>query len=508
MNLKKILFIFFSIFFILYGNVTLAASCQCTVRNAVVPLACEQKSEDECYAQVDAKKTCALYTDDQCKVLKNVVAPGLLWSERECRDDKPPGIWAPPNQSTTLGPYCFEQQDFDKPFRLSIDILDVNKTGIKNIGQYVNLVYKLVVGLAIFFGIIMLTVAGFRWLTAGGNTGKIGESKKMIFNAIIGLLIAAGAYTILQTINPRLLELHLPLIPKIKTINYLGITTCDGYENLPDCESNPIGLNSGISAVAPVGYSGNGCMWNGSDCVQAGQRADGDLGGNCLKISDQYSCNTPNLKCVATAGFHLCTDGSANSVCGNGQENDGCQPGLTCGKDIKTWWKSGSTSIASICYKLGENQPQGTPCSGAKPKVINGVTINECATGVCEAGHCTIGQCDPNKCPTGQICLFTKTSKFQECGRPTTCYRDSNCPDTYGSDSFCPAELLNQAKTDYQKNYANGAYKISQPQNQSAYSICQYKLSAGAICGFDDECKSGACVNKQIRGTKEQGVCK
>ena len=234
MNLKKILFIFLTLIFISSENVALADSCQCTDRNNAVAGACEQKSETECYSQLNTKKACSFFTDDNCKNIKNIVANGLAWTASECATAK--GDWRPEGDAA-IGPYCYEQQDFSEPYKLNIDILNVNDEagGIKNLGQYINLIYKLVVGLAIFFAIIMTTVAGFKWLTAAGNAGKIGEAKKMIVNAVIGLVIAAGAYTILLTINPRILELHLPLIPKIKTVNYVGVRGCEGYHTLGDC---------------------------------------------------------------------------------------------------------------------------------------------------------------------------------------------------------------------------------------------------------------------------------
>ena len=50
-----------------------------------------------------------------------------------------------------------------------------------------------------FLGIVLLAYllyAGFLWMTAGGETEKVGKAKDMIKNAIIGLIIIVAAFAI------------------------------------------------------------------------------------------------------------------------------------------------------------------------------------------------------------------------------------------------------------------------------------------------------------------------
>ncbi len=501
MNLKKILFISLTLFLFLHGNVTLAASCQCTDRATAVAGACEKKSESDCYAQLNGKVACSFFTDDACKKIKDVLANGLAWTEKECKSAK--ADWLPPEGGANIGPYCYEPQDFAEPYKLKVDILNVNKEegGIKNLGQYINLIYKLVVGLAIFFAIIMTTVAGFKWLTSGGNSGKIGEAKKMIVNAIIGLIIAAGAYTILQTINPRLLELHLPLIPKIKTINYVGVRGCEGYRTQGDCEKNPVGFNSGIAVFAPAGYSGVGCAWDAASnsCVQKEFKGSGYLGGLCLA---DKKCNG-SLKCVSTANIQVCTDGNANSVCGYDQPNNGCKEGLKC-----------DTSLASICYdpNCKNCRPQGVPCD----------QDSQCGSGSCSPnGRCTIPSCKEDQCPAGlldsecrsqgfcakgQLCLSNDGSPIKSCQRAPTCSTQGECDKAYGPGYFCPAELYITSKTEALKQYTKNKYALSISGNYIA-SSCIIKKGAGDECAANNECKTGVCATDPSSGSIFLGKC-
>jgi hypothetical protein len=42
--------------------------------------------------------------------------------------------------------------------------------------------------------IIMILVAGYQWMTAGGSQEKVGVAKKRIINGVIGFFIIAAAY--------------------------------------------------------------------------------------------------------------------------------------------------------------------------------------------------------------------------------------------------------------------------------------------------------------------------
>jgi len=55
---------------------------------------------------------------------------------------------------------------------------------------------NVVLGVLGILATIMILYAGFLWLTAGGNTDQVGKAKKIIKQAIIGLIIISLAYGI------------------------------------------------------------------------------------------------------------------------------------------------------------------------------------------------------------------------------------------------------------------------------------------------------------------------
>ena len=65
--------------------------------------------------------------------------------------------------------------------------------------QLVTTIGKIINGFLTFLGIVfvlLILYAGFLWMTAGGSADKVGQAKKILTNAIIGLVIIVSAYAI------------------------------------------------------------------------------------------------------------------------------------------------------------------------------------------------------------------------------------------------------------------------------------------------------------------------
>lgn len=86
-------------------------------------------------------------------------------------------------------------------------------TGECPLGRYLNLMIKLIIGIATVLAMVMIVLGGMEYMTSELISSKE-AGKDKIKNAIIGLLIALGAWLILNTINPTLLNVCLGDIPK------------------------------------------------------------------------------------------------------------------------------------------------------------------------------------------------------------------------------------------------------------------------------------------------------
>ncbi|MBI5728738.1 MAG: hypothetical protein HY983_00635 [Candidatus Magasanikbacteria bacterium] len=84
------------------------------------------------------------------------------------------------------------------------------KRSFLNIGDFIQSNYRYALSIVGILAAIMVVVAGFQWVTSGGNSEAITSAKKRIGGALIGLFIAYMSYFILNTINPALVNLRLP----------------------------------------------------------------------------------------------------------------------------------------------------------------------------------------------------------------------------------------------------------------------------------------------------------
>ncbi len=105
------------------------------------------------------------------------------------------------------------------------------KNEFSNIGEFLQYIYQYGFIIASIIAVIIIIIAGLQWTVSGGNSATIESAKTRIKGAIIGLIILALSYTILQTINPRTVNLRLPQIwlinPAELTPKYCNQTTVD-----------------------------------------------------------------------------------------------------------------------------------------------------------------------------------------------------------------------------------------------------------------------------------------
>lgn len=148
----------------------------------------------------------------------------LCWTKALCTEDS--GEFAEDESGRCTGSWglCYQKPaSGETPLQVAIG----GVTKVTNISQYVRLVYQVGLGIAFIFSIVLIMVAGFRWMTAGGNATAVGQAKSMIGNVSIGLILLLGAYLIFQTINPDITKLTLPNVPKIRAQTFSVAVWCD-----------------------------------------------------------------------------------------------------------------------------------------------------------------------------------------------------------------------------------------------------------------------------------------
>ncbi|MEK7452791.1 MAG: pilin [Patescibacteria group bacterium] len=82
-----------------------------------------------------------------------------------------------------------------------------------DIKEYLELIYKFMIGLIGIAGFASLVWYGIVWIYSGISEKK-SEALEGIKNTLIGIALALSSYAILYTINPNLLTLTIPTPPK------------------------------------------------------------------------------------------------------------------------------------------------------------------------------------------------------------------------------------------------------------------------------------------------------
>lgn len=86
------------------------------------------------------------------------------------------------------------------------------KNRFDDVGDFIVTIFQFSFAAAIAFAIVMIIVSGILWMTSAGNSSIIGDAKKRIGGALLGVLLLSLSYTILDTVNPNLTTLKQPSV--------------------------------------------------------------------------------------------------------------------------------------------------------------------------------------------------------------------------------------------------------------------------------------------------------
>ena len=121
-------------------------------------------------------------------------------------------------------------------------------TGAGDLGKYLNIIIPLFIGICAVLAVIMIVVGGMQYMTSELISSKE-EGRKRILNAIFGLLLALGAWLILFTINPSLLDTGLGSLSGVTIVNDLMPET----ETIANAVTSDGGAPSGATKGCPEG---------------------------------------------------------------------------------------------------------------------------------------------------------------------------------------------------------------------------------------------------------------
>jgi len=171
------------------------------------------------------------------------------------------------------------------------------------LANFLNNLYKYLIGLAAALAVIMITWEGLRIATNQDNVSVITDSKGKIYNAIFGLILVLSPYLVFSIINPQILNLSLNLPPlDTKTSSFVGGGTTNAIPTTVDSAT-------GCTVATKGGYLSTAtCSSDGT--IDATQIAKKWLSSNCAFIN-----NTASPNCLAnnqSNGSQFCTQATAS----------------------------------------------------------------------------------------------------------------------------------------------------------------------------------------------------
>ncbi len=93
-------------------------------------------------------------------------------------------------------------------FAQAVDTSIIDGIGGKdgNLADFITGLINTAIGLAALASVVMLIAAGYMYITAGGDEGKVGKATKMITFAIIGLVVCFIAVMLVTFVLSNILK--------------------------------------------------------------------------------------------------------------------------------------------------------------------------------------------------------------------------------------------------------------------------------------------------------------
>ncbi|MEI6650412.1 MAG: pilin [Candidatus Moraniibacteriota bacterium] len=247
-------------------------------------------------------------------------------------------------------------------------------TNSGKMADYIQAIYKFAlwsVGIAAMF---MLAIGGMMYLTSAGNTSQTGSAKKVIEDAVVGLVLAFVAWLILYVINPDLVKVNLNFSAAgsaVSSNTSTGTTTNPtvGCGKVVDAAHTMVG-NCTYNQQLRNGCAGSPAYTDCSDFTAAAYKKAGctsppNTTATMMTVGEIYNNNQSGLKAGDALVYQYQSGGETKGhvvVC----ENDGC---------------STITAASGTASGLVQGQPSASYLSKSGLKVLRAATY--CGNAAC-----------------------------------------------------------------------------------------------------------------------------
>lgn len=486
---------------------------------------------------------CAAVMPSPAEAQDTIASLGVCMAESDCLQGEPTlpdaknctakfcfAVPRPPNcQGNTS--ICYVQSPKQT---LSVPI---GNATITDLAGYIQAVYDFAVAAAAVLAATMMMIGGFQYLMAGGDAGRVSAAKDRITGALIGLVLASAAYLILNTINPNLANLQLPMIPVVKQQRFVG---CESVAKCKPCGVEfdiKVKKDSSGKTITPAegdcrsvdllakGAGDVTCVGKGCDSASTAGKCDG-LSQRCVAggagktdrcglvppdqaASASWICDacTPNGEsCDEKGASEKCCGGfCSNGVCTGGEigvachDSGECKSGTCAGSNLVVDGICSTGSVGSPCAGhedcTGGNKCAGHVISGIDGFCLPGDEYSLCFfDSDCQAGFECEGSVASNVLTAGGGVCVPRGTSVETCA-VTSCKTAAYCAKGLCTDGGpgVPCTTDNDCKRTVQA-VDGGASDAHCVNMKASTSVCT-SGAVGSICGEDEDCFDGTNHN-------------
>lgn len=167
----------------------------------------------------------------------------------------------------------------------------------KNPSEYINGMYKILLGFAGALAVMMIMYAGFMYMTTEAVSGKT-KAKERITAAVLGLILALSSYLILKTINPDFISFKFSITPaRIQIDNEVHGDTGHSPRDGKYCSKG---------GSKTIGTYTKGELWKNDQKTRDLLESNGIIinKGNCEKVGDSNCTSVYNLNTSKVLDFY------------------------------------------------------------------------------------------------------------------------------------------------------------------------------------------------------------
>lgn len=163
--------------------------------------------------------------------------------------------------------------------------------------------------------LLMIIIGGFMYITSAGNTSRMDSAKRVIFDALYGLIVAFAAWLLLYVINPDLVKVSITLKPVV--MPQAGAPGGPGY-GIGGCQPVSSGSCS-VSSLQSSCFGGNAQNMSIICNVESGGNPNIFSGSDKCKDGNSFSVGLFQINMITSAGS-VCNGADIFTINGGGSQ--------------------------------------------------------------------------------------------------------------------------------------------------------------------------------------------